>query len=145
MSNPFQETYFNTKTKSKYRKHSVEVDPNNDLYMKLVMSLFAFKQKWVETEGGLPEEVDHRCIEMLGLRFDVFLGTMLDLHFRKKLFDQGQIDNMFIHLCQMDVGNGESYEISEEEHEFGMSCLETLIDNSENLIPFFDSLSDFAI
>ena len=145
MSNAFQETYFNTKTKSKYKKHSIEVDTNNDFYMKLVMSLFKFKEKWVETEGGFPEEVDRRCVDMLGLRFDILVGTMLDLHFRKKLFDQGQIDNIFIHLYKMDFDNGESYEISEEEHEFGMSCLETLLDNSENLIPFFDSLSDFAI
>ena len=145
MSNPFQETYFNTKSKTKYRKHSLEIDPKNDPYMQMLMSLYQFQQKWIAKEGALPEEVDRHCIDLLGMRFALLIEIMWELYSRQKLIESGQISDFETHLFRMDLVGGESHEISKEQHEVRISCMNQLLEHSNNLIPFFDSLSDFAI
>ena len=146
MSTPSQETYFNTKSKTKYDKHSLWIDPKNDPVMEMIVSLFDFHQKWVAKEGALPEEIDRRCIDLLGMRFQLLLESMFSVHVRKQLIDAGQISDYETPFFRVEVEGCESHEISQEEHEDLLLCMNKLLEYpTNNLTTFLDSLSDFAI
>ena len=139
----FQEKFFNPTTKKKYRKHRVEIDPSNNPFMELAVSLWNF-QNTLEQEGGIPEELDARCINMMGMRFKGFTATLMDAYLRNQLIQNGSINDPYQYLHQMDVG-GESFSITEEEHEEICQRIEALLKNTDNLYPFLDSLGDFRV
>ena len=139
----FQETFFNPTTKKKYRKHRVEIDASKNPFMELAVSLWNF-QNTLEQEGGIPEELDARCINMMGMRFKGFIATLMDVYLRHQLIQNGSIDDFYHYLHQMEVG-GESFSITEEEHEEISQRIETLLNNTDNFYPFLDSLGDFRV
>lgn len=143
MSNPFKETYFNTKTKKKSQKHGLALDPKDPM-MRMLTSLYDFQQKWIAKEGALPEEVDARCVDMLGMRFSLFLGTMYEVHMRNMLFNQGSIDSPYAYLNEMHF-DGKTYQISEQEHEGIVLCMDKFAEHGRRIPEFLDSLADFAI
>jgi|9_EtaG_2_1085328.scaffolds.fasta_scaffold04470_4 hypothetical protein len=140
----FQETFFNPTTKQKYHKNHLEIDPRNNLVTQMVLSLYEFQNRWEKKEGGIPDELDARCITMLGMRFRNLIPTLMEMDMRTKMHKDGSIQNIFQYFPRMDV-EGKSYSISKEEHEIICLHLEALVENTDNIIPFLDSLADFKI
>ena len=54
-------------------------------------------QNTLEQEGGIPEELD-RCINMMGMRFKVYLATLMDVYLRHQLIQNGSIDDFYIFI-----------------------------------------------
>ena len=85
----FKEEFFNSETNEKFNKIHLQLDPTHeDLspFLRFLNSLADFQSKWVEKEGGIPEELDKRCINMLGLRFALIVPTLFEVHMRLQLF-----------------------------------------------------------
>lgn len=142
MSNLFPEPCFDKSSESAVTTYSFEFDPRNDPGSNLVYELFKYHQKLVESEGQFPEEIDRRCIEMLGVRFDLLIDTLFDIRYRISLIDVEGTQYFDARPFRMDVG-GQSYDVSQEDHEFVMTCRDTFIENRQNLIPFLESLPGF--
>ena len=140
----FKEEFFNPKTKQMCNKGHLELDPTNDPLMHMMKSLSEFQGKWVEQEGGIPEELDVRCINMLGIRFRMLVLTLWEMHSRTKLLEGGVIDSPYQYIQEIEV-EGQKYPISKQEHKEICVHLEALLKSSKNLTRFLDSLADFKI
>ena len=140
----FKEEFFNSKTNQKCNKGRFVLDPANDVFMQMLKSLTEFQSNWVKKEGGIPEELDVRCINMLGMRFAMLVPTLFEIHTRQQLLGAGVIDSPFQYIHEMEV-DGQKYPISKQEHKDICVHLNALLDNGDNLPRFLDSLADFAI
>ena len=128
----------------KLQKHHITIDPRQDSMMLMLASLSEFRQKWIDKEGALPEEIDARCVDMTGMRFNLLLTTMCEAHTRLLLVKQGAIPDVFTYMPEMQVGC-QTYPISKQEHKQIVSCMEQYSKTGDKVPQFLDSLSDFAI
>lgn len=143
----FKEEFFNSETNEKFNKIHLQLDPTHeDLspFLRFLNSLADFQSKWVEKEGGIPEELDKRCINMLGLRFALLVPTLFEVYMRLQLFKGGAIDSHLQYIPEMECG-GQKFQISKHEHEEICVNLNALVNSADNLHLFLDSLADFKI
>lgn len=136
--------YYDMNNNQKDQIRCLKFDPLNDFYMDLVTSLYEFRQKWIEKNGALPEELDCRCIDMMGMRFSLFLSTLVEIRLRFLLLDSGSISDLFQYLSAMEV-EGEIHHISKEEHDAVCCLMKILFEHKFKLTEFLNSLADFAI
>ena len=141
MSNSFPEPCSDQSSQSAVTRHSVQLD-RNDTGWRLFMDLSKYHQMLVESEGQFPEDIDRRCIDMLGIRFELLINAVFNITYRTALVDVGGTRYFDAQIFRMIVG-GQSYEISKEEYESSSICRDTLMENGRNLIPFLESLPGF--
>ena len=98
--------------KVKWNKHSVFLDPNSD-QMFVLKSLLNGAEFLEDKYGIIPEVVDKRCIESVGMRLNLLIPVLLEIGFRSQLLTAGKIEDPLVYFPKARFGDNITY-ISEK-------------------------------
>jgi len=128
--------------KVKWNKHSVFLDPNSD-QMFVLKSLLNGADFLEDKYGIIPEVVDKRCIESVGMRLNLLIPVLLEIGFRSQLLTAGKIKDPLVYFPKTRFGDNITY-ISEKDHKDFCLLFNIMSENTSGFITFFDYFHQYC-
>jgi len=98
---------------------------------------------FLRESDGMPEEVDAKCIEYLGMRFQRLMELLAEVAMRRTLANAGHAEKMFDYFPAVTI-DGELIHKSREEYDAFIKDVDTFADNSSKTHEFSQFLLTYA-